>query len=188
MEPIDFKTIFPDFMEIEDESIRESGLRTWTMAAQEGGWNKAELLALPFVMTELVDCPVTLVEHVNGVSGTAKAIHRQLTESYGELLAADRDVVLAGALLHDVGKLVEYQKEGTGYRYSDRANLVRHPLSGALLASRCGVPDRVLHIIATHSFEGSQSHVTKESFIVRNADWINFNFLSLKYPSTMTHK
>jgi len=184
----DFESLFPGFADISDGNLRQSAIATWVAATKEGDWARPEFVLLPFVMAELVDCPVTLVEHVNAVTATAKSIYQQLTDAYGQLLTADRDVVIAGALLHDVGKVIEYKKDGRSYTYSEKSKLLRHPLAGTLAAARCGVPDRVLHIIATHSFEGGNSHMTLESFIVRNADWINFNFLSLKYPSTMTHK
>ena len=115
-------------------------------------------------------------------------MQQQFAEAYGEHVAAERDIVIAGALLHDVGKLLEYTNESGRYIYSPQANLLRHPLAGAMIAEREGVPDEIVHIIATHSFEGENSFKTPEAYIVRQADWANFGFLSFRYPSQMGHK
>jgi 3'-5' exoribonuclease len=39
---------------------------------------------------------------------------------------ADRDLLLAGALLHDIGKVTELSYEGDGFDYTDEGRLVGH--------------------------------------------------------------
>ena len=70
-------------------------------------------------------------------------------------LPIDMDTVIAGAILADVGKLLEYEKvEGGKTRQSKRGEFLRHPFTGVALAMECGVPDAVCHIIAAHAGEG----------------------------------
>jgi len=74
-------------------------------------------------------------------------------------LGADVMIAKAGGLLHDVGKAVDHEVEGT------------HALIGADLAKRYGVHPKVLNAIASHHHEVEQEYV--ESYIVEAADAIS---------------
>lgn len=87
----------------------------------------------------------------------------------------DRDTVIAGALLHDIGKLTEFTLKEGKPAHSQNYELMRHPLSGALIASKAGLSDKLVHLIATHSFEGDRSYQTPESSFVRTLDIFAFN-------------
>jgi putative nucleotidyltransferase with HDIG domain len=180
------KTI-PEFLLVKDEALREKCLNTWELAIKEGGWCERSILKLPFVLTELKDCPVLLVEHVRNVTQTASMIAKFFNQAYQTTEKVDEDVVIAGALLHDVGKLLEYESKDGEYAYSQRGQYVRHPAAGGILASKNGLPEMVVHIILTHSFEGDKSYQTPESYIVKTADWLNFNYLAFTYPNQMKH-
>ncbi len=104
---------------------------------------------LPF-LTRPVSC-VFIVASVNGVP-------------------FDRNLVIAGALLHDIGKLTEFAFRDGAVCHSDSYQLLRHPLSGAILAHDAGLPDALVHLIAVHSFEGERSYQTAESAFVRKLD------------------
>ena len=85
-------------------------------------------------------------------------------------------VVVAGALLHDIGKLTEFVPGDGGQAvHSPNYELMRHPLSGAIIAAKAGLPDSIVHLIATHSFEGDRSYHTVESEFVRTVDIFVFN-------------
>ena len=74
-------------------------------------------------------------------------------------LGADVEVSKAGALLHDLGKAMDHNTEGT------------HATIGAEFARRYGVPPRVVNIIASHHHEVEQESV--EAVIVEAADAIS---------------
>jgi ribonuclease Y len=74
-------------------------------------------------------------------------------------LGADVMIAKAGGLLHDIGKAVDHEVEGT------------HALIGAELAKRYGVHPRVVNAIASHHHEVEQEYV--ESYIVEAADAIS---------------
>lgn len=185
LQKITLLDIFPEFRWIASEELRECCLNTWLDAAEKGGWDESGLKKLPFVITELKDCPVLLIDHVKNVTAAAKQNMELLNQRYPARRALKSDVVIAGAMLHDVGKLLEYEKYEGGYRHSSYGDFLRHPVAGAILAAENGVPDEIVHIIATHSFEGDRSHQTKEAYIVKASDWLNFNYLSFEYPSQM---
>ncbi len=74
-------------------------------------------------------------------------------------LGADVDVAKLGGLLHDIGKALDHEMEGT------------HASLGAEVAKRYGVPDRVVNCIASHHHEVEQACV--EAVIVEAADAIS---------------
>lgn len=74
------------------------------------------------------------------------------------------------ALLHDLGKFTGFVRRNGVIMHGEDANLLRHPLSGAILAAKAGLPDKIIHLIATHSFEGERSYQTAESAFVRAID------------------
>ncbi|MCS6906787.1 MAG: ribonuclease Y [Anaerolineales bacterium] len=74
-------------------------------------------------------------------------------------LGADVEVAKAGGLLHDLGKAMDYNMEGT------------HALLGAEFAKRYGVHPAVVNIIASHHHEVEQESV--EAAIVEAADAIS---------------
>jgi ribonuclease Y len=74
-------------------------------------------------------------------------------------LGADVEVARAGALLHDLGKALDHNMEGT------------HAMLGAELAKRYGVNPKVINAIASHHHEIDQE--TVEAAIVEAADAIS---------------
>lgn len=96
----------------------------------------------------------------------------------------DKDLVLAGALLHDVGKLKEISP-AIGFPYTTEGRLLGHISMSAVMvqeaASKAKVTghklQQLLHIILSHHGEQEKGSpvacATKESFIVHYADEID---------------
>jgi 23S rRNA maturation-related 3'-5' exoribonuclease YhaM len=84
--------------------------------------------------------------------------------------------LIAGAILADVGKLLEYEKDETGAsKQSARGKYLRHPFTGVGLCMECGLPDAVSHIVATHAGEGNLVTRSTEAYIVHHADFMTFD-------------
>jgi putative nucleotidyltransferase with HDIG domain len=163
----------PEMEQIADPDMKEKAYAAWELVMTEGGWSPEDLDRVPFTL--LIDpCPATLMKHTAAVTRTALAICDTLSTEYGHLYKLDRQLVLVGALLHDVGKLLEYKKTGDKFVKSDNGKLLRHPFSGAAVATRVGLPDAVVHIIATHAHEGDGGYRTPESVVVHHSDFANF--------------
>ncbi len=171
--------IMPEFKLIKDSELREKTITAWVDAIKEGGWTIDDLLQMPFTLL-IEETPVNIIEHTRAVTLSAVEIAEVMVEEYKGKVSLNRDYLLSGALLHDVGKLFEYKKEKGRFVKSRGGELLRHPISGAAFASRLGLPKEVIHIIAAHSKEGDGARKTVEAVIVNHADFVNFEALQIK--------
>ena len=84
------------------------------------------------------------------------------------------DEAFLSGLLHDIGKLLEYAKNGGEIKKSYNGSLLRHPFSGVGLCYKFDIPPEVIHIVAVHSKEGDTSKRTPEAIILHHMDFVNF--------------
>ncbi len=174
--------LFPEFDLIQNAEMREKALQTYELALQESGWTPDELTQIPFTLI-INPCPASYVDHVRAVTLTAIAIAQVFEQVYGDRLPVDMDLLVTGALLHDVGKLLEYEKGGDGLTVqSQHGALLRHPFSGMELAGRCGLSPEVQHVIAAHAGEGDKMDRITEATIVNHSDFVNFHSLQRAMP------
>lgn len=168
--------LFPAFLEIQDAELRTKSETAMMMAMEQGGWNKENIHQAPVTLS-WKGCDVSWAEHVQDVTNMCMLEFDQMKKYYARHgIAADRDLIVSGALLHDIGKLTEFIPDGNGGAvHGENFHLMRHPLSGALIAAKAQLPDTVIHLIATHSFEGDKSYHTLESEFVRTIDLFVFN-------------
>jgi putative nucleotidyltransferase with HDIG domain len=165
--------LWPEIDWIESPTLREQVLATWVRALERSPLAPSDLEEIPFTLL-VPNCPVTFMEHKRCVVHIARRAAESMREFLGRSLPIDMDTVIAGAILADVGKLLEYEKVGGKARQSPRGELLRHPFTGVALAMECGVPDAVCHVIAAHAGEGNMVKRTTEAFIVHHADFMSF--------------
>jgi len=165
--------LWPELQWIENDALRESVLQCWIKAFEHSPLTPDDLNEIPFTLL-VPDCPATFMEHKRCVVHIARRSAEAMQAFLGRALPIDKDVVIAGAILADVGKLLEYEKVDGRAVQSDRGKKLRHPFTGVHLAMACGVPDSVSHIIATHAGEGNMVKRSTEAFIVHHADFMSF--------------
>ncbi|OGK11162.1 MAG: hypothetical protein A2Y63_00410 [Candidatus Riflebacteria bacterium RBG_13_59_9] len=173
----------PEFSLVEDDKLQAKCVETFLDAMRIANWSVSELDEMPFTLL-IRPCPASFLEHTRRVTQTALAIARALAENWEqtEAMQCKQDILLATALLHDVGKLLEYERAAQGsWRKSKSGKLLRHPASGAGLCTRNGLPDEVVHGVMYHSHEGDGIRATLEAIIVHHADFLNFEPLVLKH-------
>ena len=154
---------FPEINEIKDAELREKVIKTWVMAMERGGWK--DLKGIPYTL--VVETNREFTEHTRMVTKTAMGA----AKARGDL---DMDYVIAAALLHDVGKLLEFTVKDGKVVKSDYGKLIRHPVSGAILASEVGLPDEIVHAIVAHSKEGDAVKRTPLAVLIHHCDFIDF--------------
>lgn len=165
--------LWPELEWIGDGALREATARTWERALEESPLAPADLETIPFTLL-VPNCPVSFMAHKRCVVHIARRAAEAMREFMGHALPIDIDAVIAGAILADVGKLLEYEKVEGAARQSQRGRYLRHPFTGVALAMACSVPDRVCHIIAAHADEGNLVKRTPEATIVHHADFMAF--------------
>lgn len=164
VEKSDIESCFPELQWIKDEDLREKVVEVWKEAADRGKWEMLD--DVPFTL--LFENSGLLTEHTGRITRLAKSVMGAREEDLNE------DYLIAGALLHDVGKLMEYEIRDGKVVKSEFGKKMRHPVSGSKLAEEYGLPKEVVHIIFAHSKEGDNLQRSPESIIVHHCDFIDF--------------
>ncbi len=167
------RKLWPELEWIKNSDLREKTAQVWEKALEQSPLTARDLEEIPFTLL-VKDCPVTFMEHKRCVVHVAFESAKKMQLFFGDNLPVDLDVVISGAILADVGKLLEYEKVNGKAVVSDFGSYVRHPFSGVGLAMSCGIPDKVCHIIAAHAGEGDLFKRTTEAYIVHHADFMTF--------------
>ena len=165
--------IWPEIEWIEDADMRARTLATWKLAFDRSPLTPSDLTKMPFTL-HVPDCTVSFMAHKRLVVHLALECAKKIDDFMGTAMPVDRDVLICGAILADVGKLLEYEKVDSELRQSRRGKYLRHPFTGVGLAQECGVPDAACHIIATHAGEGNLVKRSAEAFIVHHADFMTY--------------
>ena len=118
-----------------------------------------------------------LLQHSVDVAGIAIALAEQIGN-------VDKDLVVAGALLHDVGKLREISSQ-IGFPYTNEGRLLGHIAMSVMMvqeaAAKLKLPqarlEQLQHILLSHHGDTEKGSpvvcATKEAFIVHYADEID---------------
>ena len=165
--------IWPEIEWIEDPELKEKVYQTWEYALEQSVLSPQDLQEIPFTLL-FKDCQVTFMEHKRAVVHIAVQSAKAMQQFFGDKLPINMDVLIAGAILIDVGKLIEYVLEDGKAVVGKTGKLLRHPFSGVALAMRFGVPDEICHMIAAHSHEGDLGKRTTEAIIIHHADFLSF--------------
>ena len=169
--------------EMKDKALAEKVVEVWVDCAKEGGWKSyTELTKIPFTLLTPTD-GVNLIEHTVAVTKGALGIAKAMISTYKKVpFEINLDWVIAGGLLHDVGKLMEIEKVDGAYRKSYAGKCARHPISGAIAAAKHGLPLEIQNIIICHAKEGEGRPQRIEGVFIHQADFATFN------PAVMKEK
>jgi putative nucleotidyltransferase with HDIG domain len=163
----------PELALIRDEALRDQVVEVHALALAETGFERIEDIP----PTGVPDSPPmtrgTQADHYRGTATMAVGLAKGMQEVLGHV-EIDYDVLVAAALVHDVGKAYEYEHHERWKR--DRARTgspsLRHPAYGAHLALTVGLPEEVVHCVAVHPYlaEGAFVKASLETTIVQYAD------------------
>ncbi len=164
---------------IKDLHLREKVVEIWAKAAQKGGWKADDLEKIPFTL--LVDTKgISLIDHTIAVTEGALGLANSMREQYEVMpFEINYDWLIAGGLLHDVGKLLEIERGEEGYRRSRYGRCARHPISGAIIVAEAGLTEEVVNIVACHSKEGEGRPKRVETVLIHHADFATFEPISM---------
>jgi putative nucleotidyltransferase with HDIG domain len=169
------KKMWPELEWINDSGLREKTAKTWELALERSVLKASDLDLIPFTLLCGPDLKVSFMAHKRCVVQIAKASGDKMNEFFKTDLPVNMDVLISGAILADVGKLLEYELDRDGKAIQGKyGQYLRHPFSGVSLAEECGLPPEVCHIIAAHAHEGDLVKRTTEAYIVHHADFMTF--------------
>jgi len=165
--------LWPELEWIKNEELREKTARTWEMALERSSIRAEDLEKIPFTLL-IPGIKVSFMEHKRCVVHIARECGLKIQEFLHKELHVDMDVLISGAILADVGKLLEYEIKNGKSVQGRYGQYLRHPFSGVSLAEQAGVPAEVCHIIAAHADEGNLIKRSTEAYIVHHADYMTF--------------
>jgi 3'-5' exoribonuclease len=130
-----------------------------------------------------------LLEHTLSVTQTCVYLARKYAEYYPDMTPPlDKDLVVAGGALHDIGKLRELELESTETRYTAEGELVGHLVLGRDMVRDAAAdsdldPETVLrleHLILSHQrlpeWGSPKPPMTPEALLVHYADDIDAKY------------
>jgi len=147
----------------------------WEIALERSALTADDLNRIPFTLLCGPDLKVSFMAHKRCVVHIAMESGKKMNDFFRGELPVNLDVLISGAILADVGKLLEYVKDEKGNAIQGTyGKYLRHPFSGVSLAEECDLPPEICHIIAAHAGEGDHVKRTTEAYIVHHADFMTF--------------
>lgn len=156
--------LLPQFELIEDTTLRNISLTIWKEACEKADWEHLE--DIPFGPGS-DSTRFGFLHHVALVTQYSYEVARAYNKM--EPQPINVDYVVAGALLHDVCKIVEYSINGGRTQWGQH---VTHGIYGIALMQQHGLPIEVIHIVASHTAKLSMPNKTPEAIIVAKCDSI----------------
>jgi putative nucleotidyltransferase with HDIG domain len=164
--------LWPELNWIEDKRLRDATAKTWSIAFEKSVLTIEDLDIIPFTL--LAPTKISFIAHKRAVVHLSRECGLKFKEFFASELKVDMDVLISGAILADVGKLLEYEIIDGKAVQSSYGKFLRHPFSGVSLAEYCGLPAKVCHIIAAHAGEGDLIKRSVEAYIVHHSDFMAF--------------
>ncbi len=165
--------IWPEIGWIKDNELAQKTADAWEYAIEKSVLTAEDLEKIPFSLL-IKDCNVSFMNHKRTCVQLAVDIAKRMNDNFGDEIEINMDILISGAILIDIGKLIEYEIKDGKLGTSNFGTIVRHPFSGVAIADRFDLPAEVQHIIGTHSKEGDLGKRTVESIIVHHADFVSF--------------
>jgi len=183
---------FPEISLIPDQEIQKKAIEAWSYSLCCSDFQRITDIPPEGNPGAPVLRHGTQADHLRGVVRYAKAIGREFDTAYPQV-ALDWNILIAGAVCHDVGKPFEFDPANR-QRWKDAPGdsgfpTFRHSVFGMHVCVTVKLPDEVAHIAVGHSFEGKYMGVSAECMIVRQADhgwWHVAGALGLITPESVS--
>ena len=166
----------PQLGQITDVDLREKCIDAWAMALSETEFERIEdIPPTGTPVSPYLKPPLTQADHLRGTATIALGMVEGLEQITGKT-RIDRDMVLAAALLHDVGKAWEVSPRNLARWKADPAAAgnpsFRHSAYGAHICLTVGLPETIAHTVGYHSGGGEGEWIQRsmENTIVYLAD------------------
>ena len=164
----------PELREIRDESLRNKVIDAWAYSLGCSSFKSINEIR----PSGNPDSPPlksgTQTDHIRGVTRLAIALADTLVVQFPQL-PIQRDLLVACALCHDVGKPFEFDPNNQKRWRADTAAsgfpAIRHTQYGTHVCLTIGLPEEVCHAAGCHSGEGDLVKRSLHVTIVHHADY-----------------
>jgi len=184
----DVDEMFAELLGIANDEISDVPLRELVVGLLED--HAEEIRRLPAASRNHHAFIGGYVEHVLSVTRTAVFLAEKYGDDYSHMQPPlSKSLVVAGAILHDVGKLIELEFRAQGSTYTAKGRLIGHILLGRDLVrdKAAEIPEmdpeillRLEHLIVAHQnlpeWGSPISPLTPEALLVYYADDIDAKF------------
>jgi putative nucleotidyltransferase with HDIG domain len=181
----------PEINNIKNKELREKAIEAWAYSLAGSSFKRISDMPGEGNPGVFVLKDGDQSKHLRGVAHVAMALVDEFEASFPGL-DVDRDVVLTGALCHDVGKPYEFDPVNLKRWNADPSQsgqpALRHSVYGAHVCLAVGLPEEIAHIALGHSMEGQHIGLSTECYIVRHADhvwWHLAGCLGLMKPDSL---
>jgi HD domain len=162
---------------ISDPSIKEKVVETWCKACRTGGLKSIqELKELPF--TVVADARgISLLQHAKAAADGAVALARIQMEM-PSFPRVDMDILVAGALLHDINKVLILERSDKGvFRKKIGQPEDAYLFPAIRIAHETLLPDSIVRLIE-YECGATQEPNSVEAVLVHHADWVTFDTMN----------
>ena len=163
----------PELLDVQDEQLRKQAVEGWALSLAGSSFNRISEIPGDGNPGIMVLKRGTQDIHLRGVARIAVQMVDHFAEFFPEA-DINRDVVLAGALCHDIGKAWECDPVNQARWHADPTIVgrpsLRHPVYGAHICLIAGLPEEIAHIAVAHSPEGDNVKRSLECIVVHQAD------------------
>lgn len=159
--------LFPAINKIKDPELSQKVILLWHKAWKRSNFPRIEQAHQFEPARDRL--AYTNVDHTNQVCRFCEELGKVLSQVLN--LPVNMDILLAGAVLHDVDKMIIFDAQTGGFTESGRR--FSHAAMGAAMALAEGLPEDVAHIIGAHSPRFSAIPPSSvEALILRHLDHV----------------
>ncbi len=164
----------PEINWITDEGLRQKVTDAWVAAVGSSSFSRVGDMKPSGNYDSRPLRRGTQADHIRSVTRLALKIAEEMASLFPEF-SYNRDLLIAGAMCHDIGKVWEFDPENVKrWKADPRATgmpSLRHPGYGIHICLTMGLPEEVAHMAAAHSGEGELLVRSLENTILHWADY-----------------
>jgi 3'-5' exoribonuclease len=177
----DPQTMFGELVQIAERHVEDAQVRRLVLSILNG--NREKLLTCPAARRHHHAFCGGLLEHTLSVARTALFLAGKYADYYPDMQPPlNKGLVVAGAILHDIGKVRELDQQPTGTTYTPEGELIGHIVMGRDMVREAAAgteidPDvllRLEHLVLSHQrlpeWGSPKPPMTPEALLVHYAD------------------
>ena len=171
-------------VQITNKEMQGWVVEAWATSLYLNGFSAIRELQGSGNIDNLVEKGATQADHLCGVADFAKSIGETLLRKNPDL-DIDIDTLIAGGLLHDLGKPIEYNIESRRKwlkePHKEGNPTATHAMYGYYICMLLELPTAICHIPANHCMEASAVGVVRSiaCTIVNHADYLYWDCLRI---------